>query len=178
MQKLKVILSALLGVFIVCETQAQWGVVVQHAGFLGKAAVGPSYDFRTNHHFTWLLGTYEIGEEEFYQTSVVYRYSPWQERLAGYCWRPIQFGLFGTYALNTERFFFKSPDVYPEDKYYEQNVVRGGVEFGTDISHDVLPVTLGIHVRWLDIGMIALFNNTKRDQQYYFSSGISLQYKF
>lgn len=177
MQNFKIVLLSIALFLTPATSLANWGFMTQYAGFLGKYAVGPTYD-NNNHMMSFLLGGYQINQEYFYQSSLIYRYSRWTVDFGELSWRPSQFGIFTTYAMNNDRFFFNSPSVYPEDNYYEQTKFRYGIEFGTDITFNKHPISLGIYMRWLDVGLIALFNNQHRDQQFYFSSAVSLQYHF
>ena len=164
--------------FVPCDAFSQWGISLQHAGFLGDAAFGVSYEPYEQHYVSYLLGVYKIGGTDFYQSSLLYRYSRWEVLVDGHKWRPVQFGTFLTYAMNNDRFFVKSPAIFPDEKYYEQTALRIGIEVGTDITFEKYPVSVGTYLRWLDAGIIAFYNNPRRDQQYYVSSSLSIQYKF
>lgn len=178
MQSLKIVIVSAFIILSSASSHAQWGAITQYAGFLGKYAVGPTYDFNDRHMASYLLGGYQIDKNYYYQSSLLYRYSRWTEALGDYNWRPLQIGLFMTYAMNNTRFFTRSPSIYPAKNYYEQTKLRYGVEVGTDIAFKKYPLNIGIYMRWLDVGLVALFNNQQRDQQFYFSSAVSLQYKF
>lgn len=144
--------------FSISAQAGEWRAVLERAGFLGTLAAGASYEFVPEH--------------------AAYRYSRWNTKVFGNDWRPLQLGVFAVYALNNERFFIKSPDKYPYPDYYDETAIRYGAEFGTTFTFMPSRIGIGYHIRIFDNGIIAMFNNSNRDIQYYISSGISLQYLF
>ncbi|WP_347358597.1 hypothetical protein [Bdellovibrio sp.] len=157
---------------------ADWRALFERAGFLGKYAIGASYEWAPEHAVSYLLGNYQIEDEDFYQSNLIYRYSRWNTDFFGHHWRPLQFGFFLVYAMNNQKYFLKSPDKYPYADYYDETALRYGVEFGTTLTFMPSRLGLGYYIRVFDNGVIANFNNSKRDLQYYISSGLSLQYLF
>ncbi len=157
---------------------SEWRAILERAGFMGTVAVGGSYEWVPEHALDLTLGGYGVDNEVFYQANLAYRYSRWNTPTNGDMWRPLQFGLFSVYALNTDRYFLKSPSKYPSKGYYDETAFRYGIEFGT--TYTFLPSHFGIgyRLRIFDNGLIAMFNNTNRDIQYYISSGVTLQYLF
>ncbi|WP_255490133.1 hypothetical protein [Bdellovibrio sp. KM01] len=163
------------------NTSAQasdWRVILERAGFMGTLAAGASYEWLPEHAIDVTLGGYLIEQEIFYQTNIAYRYSRWNSPTNGNIWRPLQFGIFAVYALNSDRYFMRSPDKYPSKGYYDETAFRYGLEFGT--TYTFLPSGFGIgyRIRIFDNGLTAMFNNSNRDVQYYISSGVTLQYLF
>lgn len=144
MQSLKIVIVSAFIILSSASSHAQWGAITQYAGFLGKYAVGPTYDFNDRHMASYLLGGYQIDKNYYYQSSLLYRYSRWTEALGDYNWRPLQIGLFMTYAMNNTRFFTRSPSIYPAKNYYEQTKLRYGVEVGTDIAFKKYPLNKDI----------------------------------
>jgi hypothetical protein len=158
--------------------RAEWRAMVERAGFLGKVAAGTSYEFNPEHAVDYLLGMYEIGNDHYYQSNLMYRYSHWNVPVRKDVWRPLQLGAFVVYAMNNDRYFMDSPDVYPESNYYDGTAIRYGTEFSSTYTWYPSRIGLGYHIRIFDNGIIAIFNNSNRDLQYYISSGFSLQYVF
>jgi hypothetical protein len=155
-----------------------WSLVVQRAGFLGVAAAGFGYNITENHQLEYTLGTYPIAEKNYYQSNFIYRYSHWNTPVEGHMWKPIQIGFFIVYAMNSEKYFITSPDKYPYPKYYDETALRYGVELGSSFTFAVTRIGIGYYIRIFDNGLIAAFNNSNRDLQYYVSSGFSLSYTF
>lgn len=176
MQNFKI--AFLFSFFFSLSAQAEVRALVSRAGFLGKVAAGLSYEINPQHAVDYLLGGYEIGNEIYYQSNLMYRYSRWNVPVQKDMWRPIQIGAFMVYAMNTERYFMTSPDVYPEKNYYDPTALRYGAEFSSTFTWYPSRIGVGVHIRIFDNGVIAIFNNSNRDLQYYISSGMSLQYVF
>ncbi|WP_413559293.1 hypothetical protein [Bdellovibrio sp. HCB209] len=152
--------------------------LIERAGFMGTVAAGGSYEWTPEHALDLSLGAFPIDSETFYQANFVYRYSRWNSPVKGDMWRPLQFGFFGVYALNNKRYFLKSPDKYPYPGYYDETSFRYGAEFGTTYTFMPSRIAIGYRLRIFDNGLIATFNNTNRDIQYYISSGFTVQYLF
>ncbi|WP_253715809.1 hypothetical protein [Bdellovibrio bacteriovorus] len=178
MQNLKITILIFSFFFSLPAFSSEWRAVLERAGFLGKYALGVSYEPTLNHAVDYLLGAYQIGGENFYQSNFMYRYSRWHVPVHGHSWRPLQMGAFMVVAMNNDRYFMKSPDQYPESNYYDFTAVRYGIEFGSTFTFFPSRLGLGYHLRVFDNGVVAIFNNSNRDLQYYISSGISLQYLF
>lgn len=155
-----------------------WRAVVSRAGFLGVVAAGASYEVNPYHAVDFLLGSYSMGGDRHLQSNFLYRYSRWQVPVGADVWRPVQFGAFIVYANNNDKFFLKSPEVYPERNYYDGTAIRYGAEVTSTYTWYPLRFGLAYHLRIFDNGLIAIFNNSNRDLQYYISSGFSLQYVF
>ncbi|WII73240.1 hypothetical protein QJS83_05080 [Bdellovibrio sp. 22V] len=155
-----------------------WRAIVERAGFMGTLAAGASYEWRPEHATDLSIGGYPIDDETFYQANFVYRYSRWNSPVGHDMWRPLQFGFFMVYALNSDKYFLESPDKYPYPDYYDFTALRYGAEFGTTYTFMRSRIGLAYRIRIFDNGVIAIFNNTNRDLQYYISSGFSLQYLF
>lgn len=156
----------------------QWRAVLSRAGFLGVAALGVSYEITPDHAVDFLLGSYTMGGDRHLQSNFMYRYSHWHVAIGEDEWRPVQFGAFLVHASNNDKFFMKSPDIYPESNYYDATAIRYGAEVGSTYTWYPLRLGLSYHLRIFDNGLIAIFNNSNRDLQYYISSGVSLQYVF
>ncbi len=155
-----------------------WRLLTTRAGFFGQYSLGLSYEWTPQHALDCTLGTYQIELENYYQSNVAYRYSRWQIPFYGHDWRPIQFGAFLVYAMNQDKYFLKSPEKYPYPEYYDETALRYGLEFSSTITFKPSRVGFGYHFRIFDNGVIASFNSSARNLQYYSSSGLSLQYLF
>ncbi|UYL10462.1 hypothetical protein B9G69_007700 [Bdellovibrio sp. SKB1291214] len=155
-----------------------WRLTLERAGFMGTMALGGSYEWLPEHAVNFSVGGYHIDKEIFYQSNLSYRYSRWNTGVRGNLWRPLQFGVFASYALNQDRFFLKSPDKYPSPGYYDETALRYGLELASTMTFMPSHFAIGYHLRIFDTGIIAMFNNDNKDIQYYISSGISLQYLF
>lgn len=177
MPKLKIVILLFL-FFLSVNAQAEVRLMFQRSGFVGKYALGASYEFNPKHAVDYLLGVYQIEDEDFYQSNLMYRYSRWNVPFYSNSWRPIQFGFFMVYAMNQDKYFLKSPGKYPYPKYYDETALRYGAEFSSTFTMWPSGIAIGYHLRVFDNGIIAAFNNRNRDLQYYTSSGISLQYVF
>jgi hypothetical protein len=175
--KLKIVILLLL-LFVGVNASAVTRIVFERAGFLGKYALGASYEWTPEHAIDYLLGVYQIEGENFYQSNLIYRYSRWNVPFYSNSWRPVQFGLFLVYAMNQERYFMSSPGKYPYPAYYDETALRYGAEFSSTFTMWPSGFAFGYHIRIFDNGLVAAFNNTSQDIQYYISSGISLQYVF
>lgn|GEM_PF-1284359 len=177
MQNLKVIFF--LGVFL-CSLhgRADWRAIVERAGFFGKYSLGVSYEWRPEHAVDFSAGVYQIEAQDYYQANFVYRYSRWNVPFYGHNWRPLQFGAFAVYALDRDRYFLQSPGKYPYGDYYDETALRYGAEFSSTLTFFPSRLAVALRVRIFDNGLIAIYNNSERDIQYYVSSGLSLQYLF
>ncbi|KHD86999.1 MAG: hypothetical protein OM95_16895 [Bdellovibrio sp. ArHS] len=165
--------------FFFSSAQAdEWRAVVERSGFLGTFAAGASYELEPEHAVDLSLGGYSVDDEILYQANFIYRYSRWNTSVGPDVWRPLQFGFFLVYALNSDRYFIESPDKYPYPEYYDFTALRYGFEFGTTYTFMRTHIGLAYHLRIFDNGAIAVFNNSNRDLQYYISSGVSVQYLF
>jgi hypothetical protein len=158
---------------------AQWSLSLEHAGFFGKYALGGIYEFNASHAAELSLGFFTAdGGGWNYQSNLAYRNSlwrvPWKEKI----WVPLQVGVFTIYSLDGRRFFLQSPSKYPDAAYYDQTALRWGLEFGTSLIFRENRYALSYHFRILDNGFVAIYNNFRRDLQYYVSSGINFQYQF
>lgn len=179
MQKLQIALFYLMTlIFINPALAANVRATLAHAGFFGKVSLGISYEFSDQHAADISLGGYEISDHLYYQLNLAYRYSPWTVPFGKHQWRPIQTGIFAVYSLDHDRYFFKSPGKYPYDNYYEQTILRYGVEFSSTMTFLPYNVAISYHVRVFETGVIANFNNQHKDLEFYISSGVSLQYLF
>lgn len=155
-----------------------WVVSFERAGFFGQYSVGAGYEWSPHHEWNLSYGFYSNGSRSGRQLNTVYRYSPWTVERPTHVWVPVHLGVFLMTSLEQDRFFLSSPAKYPYKDYYEQNALRGGAEFGTAFRLQNPPITLAYHLRFLDNGMVALYNNTRKDLQYYLSSGVAVQYRF
>jgi hypothetical protein len=177
LRKLKIV-ALLFSVFLSVSAQAEVRILFEKSGFIGKYALGASYEFSPEHAVDYLIGVYQIESEDFYQSNLIYRYSRWNVPFYGNTWRPIQFGLFMVYAMNQDKYFMRSPGKYPYPGYYDETALRYGAEFSSTFTMWPSGFAVGYHVRIFDNGIIAAFNNSNRELQYYISSGLSLQYVF
>ena len=178
MQNLKTVSIGFIILFACNVQAADWRAMLGRSGFLGQVSAGVSYEWTPEHATDFLLGSYTMGGDRHVQSNLMYRYTRWHVPVKQDVWRPIQFGAFVVYANNNDKYFLKSPDVYPESNYYDGTAIRYGAEFSSTYTWYPLRLGLGYHLRIFDNGLIAIFNNSNRDLQYYVSSGFSLQYVF
>ena len=157
---------------------ASWSAEVAHAGFMGTVSAGPIYDFNSDHAAAFSIGSYQNGPNHYAQLNLAYRYSRWQYDRPKVFWKPLHIGLFLLYSTDQQRFFTKSPSKYPEDGYYEETALRGGVELGSTVLLRHSRLGFAMYMRILDNGIVATLNNVYRDLQYYTSTGLGLQYQF
>lgn len=165
-------------VLLVVAAKAEWRALFSRAGFYGRYAIGLSYEWHPEHAADLLLGSYHIDNHDYHQTNLAYRYSRWHVGIHNHIWRPLQFGIFTSRSWDKKHYFLKSPTKYPYTDYYDQTAFRSGLEISTTISFFPSRLALAYHFRILDTGIIAIYNNSSRDLQYYISSGFSLQYLF
>jgi hypothetical protein len=148
------------------------------SGFFGKKYVGISYELDSIHQFESVLGHYSKSSNPGFQINLSYRYSIWNIPWKNKIWKPATLGVNAMYALDQKNYFVESPDKYPSDDYYEQTGLRGAVEFGSSMIFLHSNLELIYYLRFLDNGLVAFYNNNRRDLQYYTSSGIGLSYHF
>lgn len=163
----------------VAETRnSPYRLFISRSGFMGKGALGLSYEFTPQHAADLSVGIYDIHKVNYYQLNLAYRYAHWTLNYKEHQWRPLQVGLFGVHSLDYDRFFYNSPERYPTKDYYEQTRFRYGFEVGSHFTFLCSKLAIGYHMRIFDTGVIAVVNNENRDLQYYISSGLSLYYIF
>lgn len=172
------IFTLLLSFLCAPALAGNWLVSIERAGFFGQYSLGVGYEWSPHHEVDLSYGFYSNGSRSGRQLNTVYRFSPWTIERVTHVWVPVHLGLFLMFSLEQDRFFFSSPSKYPYKDYYEQNALRGGVEFGTAFRLRSPALTIAYHMRFLDNGMVAIYNNSRKDLQYYLSSGIALQYRF
>jgi len=171
-------LIALIMVLLSLPCSAEWLGAASVAGFFGKYSLGVAYV--GGHHETELsLGAYSNASRTELQSNLAYRYSPWiVPVLNNKIWHPIQVGLFGLFSWDEKTYFTDSPSYYPTPGYYDQTALRLGVEFGTSLLLPNNQWSVAYFIRVLDSGLIAIYNNDRKDLQYYISSSLSLRYHF
>lgn len=171
-------LILLLGLLGCNPARGYWLATIGTKGFFGDQSVGGIY-FSQHHELELSLGTYSRGGGDSTQANAAYRYSKWVLPFLGdTIWHPIQVGLFSTYSLDRKHYFLESPAKYPYEDYYDQTAFRWGIDLGSNIFWSAVQVSLAYHIRVLDTGVIAIYNNSHKDLQYYISSGLSLRYHF
>ncbi len=175
MSYIKIILFLLFSA--TASSQAEWRALAERAGFFGKYSLGASYEWNQTQAVDLLIGTYEVADASYYQANFAYRYSRWEVPFYEHNWRPIQFGGFIVTSLDNGRFFITSPSKYPYPEYYDETALRWGAELGSTFTFKNR-FAIGYCLRIFDNGLIAIYNNSNRDLQYYISSGLSLQYAF
>lgn len=153
-------------------------MLVERAGFFGRWGLGGIYEFNKHHAVELSLGSYTVEHRAHYQTNFSYRYSNWEVAVTEHIWRPLQVGLFGLYSLDNDRYFLESPKKYPSPGYYDGTAMRWGIDFATTFVWVQSSLGFAYHLRILDSGVVAIYNNKNRDLQYYISSGFSLRYLF
>lgn len=173
-QKLIVMITLLFS----WTSSADWLGTVSTAGFFGKYSLGIAYQ-NEHHEGEFSLGSYSNAGRTELQSNLAYRYSPWIEPvLTDKIWRPIRVGVFGLFSWDEKTYFTNSPSYYPTPGYYDQTALRLGLEVGTSMTLPSRNLSVAYFIRVLDSGMIAFYNNTRKDLQYYISSSLSLRYHF
>ncbi len=147
-------------------------------GFLGEFGAGMIYEWESPHSVEFSLGTYKIQTHNKWQSNFAYRYSCWNIERENRQWVPMQIGFFTTRAWDSEHYFLEGPSQYPYSNYYDQTAFRWGIEFGSVLTYLSARVAIAYHMRILDTGIIAIYNNGKKDLQYYVSSGLALRFNF
>lgn len=146
---------------------------------MGTYALGGGYTFENpKHAVEFLIGVYDGGEEEYFQTNILYRYSRWEIDRVDRKWYPLQMGVFTVRTWDQDNYFLKSPSQYPADNYYESTAFRWGFELGATVLFIPSQISLSYRLRVIDNGIVALYNNGNKDLQYFTSSGLALQYHF
>lgn len=171
----------LIFVFFLAYTswaKADWQFTFNRMGFLGEFGVGMIYDWENPHSMEVSIGSYKTKYQNEWQTNIAYRYSKWHIDRGEKVWTPIQFGFFTVRSLDSEEYFIRGPDQYPESNYYDQTALRWGIEFGSALKFKSSGISIAYYFRILDTGIIALYNNGRKDLQYYASSGLSARYHF
>lgn len=157
---------------------AEWLGTASVAGFFGKYSLGVAY-VSSHHETEFSVGAYSNASHTELQSNLAYRYSPWIVAvLDDKIWNPIQIGLFGLFSWDEKTYFTNSPSHYPTPGYYDQTALRLGVEFGTSLLLPNSRWSVAYFIRVLDSGLIAFYNNDRKDLQYYISSSLSLRYHF
>lgn len=160
------------------EANATWQVSLSRAGFFGSWAIGGIYEWSDRHSVELAAGQYQIQNKNYWQSDLAYRYAIWKTEYENIVWAPIQPGLFAIGSWDRENYFLKSPSKYPYDSYYDQTAVRWGLEFSSVVGWKNAPISIAYHIRIIDAGVVAIYNNSHKELQYYLSSGISLRYAF
>lgn len=151
---------------------------LERAGFFGHSSLGGGYEWSRTHSLEFLIGAYPNDGHDNYQLNLAYRYSRWSVPFELIDWKPLQIGFFAMRSWDNDNYFLRSPNEYPQDNYYEQTIVRFGLEVGTTVFLTDTNFALAYRLRFLDNGLVALYNNTNKDLQYYTSSGLALQFYF
>lgn len=160
------------------SAKADWRLIFERAGFLGAYSGGFSYQWNERHATDLSLGSYSNDGVKYYQTNISYRYSRWSVPWENRNWIPIQIGVFTIRSLDKHNYFVKSPSEYPSDGYYDATAFRWGLLYGTALEFPESHFGIAYYIKILDNGIIALYNNSQMDLQYYISSGIGLHYIF
>lgn len=160
------------------DNDSSWQISVNRMGFFGSYGVGGIYEYKKTHSLELAWGSYLVKKTQYSQINLAYRYAHWQHKFDHGLWMPFQVGLFAVYSLDGQHYFTKSPDKYPYNNYYDQTAIRCGVELGSQMDIWELPISLAYHIRVLDAGLVAIYNNANKDLQYHISSGVSLRYLF
>lgn len=158
--------------------KAEWQATFNRMGFFGDLGFGIIYDWDNPHSAEFSIGAYQINYVNFWQSNLAYRYSRWEEQFQDISWIPIQLGIFTVRTWDQSRYFLSSPPKYPYENYYDQNAFRWGLEFGSVIKWTEKDLSIAYHLRILDSGIVAIYNNAGKDLQYYISSGLAVSYHF
>lgn len=161
-----------------CSSSAAWLGSLGANGFFGRYSAGVVYS-EGQHEAELSLGVYNQEREDYLQANFIYRYAPWEVLTRKkHVFHPLEIGLFVTYSLDTKNYFLVSPSKYPYNSYYDETALRWGFEISNSIYFPQKSLSATYHIRVLDTGLIAFYNNDRKDLQYYISSGFSLRYHF
>jgi hypothetical protein len=168
----------LLLVFGAAQARAgDWSAVAGTAGFQGMVSLGAAYNTSERHQWQLMMGEYSIGQGHGMQMNLAYFYSPFKIQRSNLAWFPLSPGLLALYALDQDDYFTESPGDYPTPNYYEQTGLRLGVAMGSTIAlNDTLHFTY--ELVFLDMGILAVWNNRLKDASYFWSSGLKIRYLF
>jgi hypothetical protein len=159
------------------QAQARVAASLGWAGFFGRISLGALYETENRHSFEFSMGAYSGGSGDKYQSNLGYHYSVWKITRPNFSWEPMQLGIFAMYSWD-KKFFLKSPGKYPLPDYYDETAFRWGLEQGMSLQWMKEKWALVLVMRLIDSGIIAIYNNSHRDLQYYLSSGLRLEYRF
>ncbi len=172
------IVMGIILLFWSCTSSAAWLGSLGTNGFFGRYSAGVVYS-EGQHETEFSLGMYRQEGKEYPQANLIYRYAPWEVlTLKKQVFHPLEIGLFVTYSLDSENYFLVSPSKYPYNSYYDQTALRWGFEVSNSLYFPSKSLSATYHIRILDTGLIAFYNNDRKDLQYYISSGFSLRYHF
>lgn len=158
--------------------RADWLLTVNRMGFFGAWGAGAIYEWSERHAGEVSLGGYWNGGTEYIQSNLAYRYTRWRIEDSGRAWNPLELGIFAIRSWDQKSYFLQSPEKYPYENYYDQTRLRFGVEFGSVAAFKEWHLEVAYHVRVLDNGLVATYNNSRKDLQYYVSSGVAIRYRF
>lgn len=172
------LVSISLILFWSCTSSAAWLGTLGANGFFGRYSAGVAYS-EGQHEGELSFGTYNHESITYAQANLVYRYAPWEVvTFKEQIFHPLEVGIFATYSLDSKKYFLESPSKYPYDSYYDETALRWGFEVSNSIYFPRYSLSATYHIRILDTGLIALYNNVRKDLQYYISSGFSIRYHF
>lgn len=158
--------------------QADWRLSFERAGFFGSYSGGFGYQWDQRHSTDLTLGVYSNDGVKYNQINFSYRYSRWTIPWENKNWIPAQVGVFTVRTLDRHNYFVRSPSEYPTDGYYDATAFRWGFLYGMALEFPDSHFSVAYFVKILDNGIVALYNNSNMDLQYYISSGIGFQYIF
>lgn len=171
-------LMSFVFLFWSCSSSAAWLGSLGTNGFFGRYSAGVVYS-QGQHETEFSLGVYNQESKDYPQANLIYRYAPWEVlTFKEQIFHPLEIGFFATYSLDSKKYFLESPSKYPYDSYYDETALRWGLEVSNSIYFPRHSLSATYHIRILDSGLIALYNNVRKDLQYYISSGFSLRYHF
>lgn len=157
---------------------AGWVATVNRTGFFGRFSAGAIYEWSDRHSAEFSLGVYSESHDSHAQANIAYRYNRWHYTWWNKTWSPLQLGVFAVRSRDRKSYFIKSPDIYPYAEYYDETLMRLGIEFGSVLTFWSTGVEVAYHLRVLDTAVVALYNNANKDLQYYISSGLALRDRF
>ena len=166
--------------FVTPVAQAyDYSLVYQYAGFFGKNAIGLGVSASDYHMFEVSVGEYSLEEKRQLQLNLGYRYTPWVVDTEIGQIKPVSLGLHALYSDGGGKYFLQSPDQYPYADYYDQTALRLLFSYAISYRPSFWPRLEVLYQNGiLDNGLVALYNNRKSDLQYFWSSGLSLRWKF
>lgn len=177
LQTLNLILFALLTVFSTAAN-ADWGLGVATGGFQGRTSTAVIWDWKRTHTIEFGVGEYSLDEKRKTQFNLSYRYTPFEVQWRQFTWAPTSIGLILIYANDEKRYFTQGPSKYPDEDYYDETGIRPGLEWSTQVTTLDGQIRLLYKIVLMDTGVVALINNDSKYAEYFYSSGLALQYFF
>lgn len=165
------------------HASASWVIAASYAGFLGDYSIAGGYHLDHRHSFHLGLGQYNVINNKYIQANLSYIYTPWSfdtriHEKADLAWDILDLGFHAIRSFDNSRNFRTSPSKYPTKDYYDETILRFGLQVGTSVRilHEKIKISYFSMI--LDNGLIALYNNNHERSliSYYISHGIMISY--